>query len=323
MTGAGPALFLLFLESSGVPHAHLNDRGAAMAAADTIAVPMVADSTTTTSVPAAIDSTSKPAPVPKRRGVLRRATHMVHAFATDLAFVATSPLRMSAKDALITAGVVGATVIVYSYDNEIRRATLRSYGDPAFDAVLDVGNQFGDVGLMGRTWPYWVGGAVVGTALDIDPLQSVCLDVIESHLIAGGIRNLAKFVIGRDHPFEAGRSVFFVSGTSMPSGHTSVVFEIATIFTRHTEGMPGAVQVAVGVTSYGIATAVALQRFSTDAHWASDVILGAALGSLVANTVVNRNQERRRNEGLAAGGPTLTPTLGSSGQPALALVWRF
>src|SRR4029434_3698376 len=102
------------------------------------------------------------------------------------------------------------------------------------------------------------------------------------------------------HPFEADRTEFFVQGTSMPSGHTSVVFELATIFTRHTEGMPRAVQVGGGITSYGLTTAVALQRVDTNAHWASDVILGGAMGALVANTVVNRNQERRRNEGLAA-----------------------
>jgi hypothetical protein len=47
------------------------------------------------------------------------------------------------------------------------------------------------------------------------------------------------------------------------------------------------------------------------------------MGALVANTVVNRNQERRRNEGLAAGGPTLVPTLDGQGHPALALAWRF
>jgi|KBSSwiStaDraftv2_1062776.scaffolds.fasta_scaffold123629_2 membrane-associated phospholipid phosphatase len=328
MSGAGFALMALFFQSAPLPGTALEASSVpASAVMDSLSVPVAADSAVATpdsitTGMAAGDSTKTP-PTPKKRGVVGRATHMVHSFATDVGLVATSPLRMSLTDALVTAGVVGATVIVYSYDNEIRRGAHRSEGDPFYDAVMDVGNAFVDVGFMGRSWPYWVGGALTGTVLDIDPLQSICLDVIESHLIAGGIRNLGKFVIGRDHPFEAERSVFFVHGTSMPSGHTSVVFEIATIFTRHTEGMPKAWQMAVGVTSYGIATAVAVQRVGTDAHWASDVVLGGALGTLVANTVVNRNQERRRNEGLAVGRPTLMPTLDGEGQPALALVWRF
>lgn len=305
MMGASSALVLFLLQGSP------------------IAAPIQADSTAVVADSLSARLASGPKTTPKRRSLAGRATHMVLAFASDVGFVATSPLRLSTKDALITAGVLGATAIVYSYDNEIRRATLRNEGTPIYDAMLDVGNELVEVGFMGRTWPYWVGGALVSTALDIDPVQSICLDVIESHLIAGGIRNAAKFIIGRDHPFEAGRSVFFVQGTSMPSGHTSVVFEVATIFTRHTEGMPRAVQIGVGVTSYGIATAVALQRVDSEAHWASDVILGGALGSLVANTVVNRNQERRRNEGLAAAGPTLGPTLDGDGNPALALTWRF
>jgi len=299
---ASTALVLLLLQST--PSGTASDSAAITAPADTIRS----------------DSLAKP--VPKQRGLAGRAGHMVTNFASDVGFVATSPFRLSTKDALITAAVLGATAIVYSYDNEIARATQRAEGNPAYDAVLDVGNTFVEVGFMGSTWPYWVGGAVVSTALDIDPVQSICLDVIESHLIAGGLRNAAKFIIGRDHPFEADRSTFFVQGTSMPSGHTSVVFELATIFTRHTEGLAPAVQWGVGITSYGIATAVALQRVDTSAHWASDVILGGAMGALVANTVVNRNQERRRNEGVA-GGPTLIPTLDSAGQPALALEWRF
>jgi PAP2 superfamily protein len=255
-------------------------------------------------------------------GIATRATRTVRAFASDVGYVVASPTRLRTKGLLLTVGAIGATALTYGYDNEIQRAAIRNRENDAYGAVVDVGQSCVDVGFMGGTWPYWVGGAVVGTTFKIRPLQSVCLDVIESHLISGGARNLAKFAIGRKHPFEADRSSFFEHGTSMPSGHTSVVFELATIFTRHTKGMPTAARVAVGTASYGIATAIAVQRVDSNAHWASDVVLGGVSGAVIANTVVNRNQERRERESLTSG-PTLTPGLGASGQPTLAMVWRF
>lgn len=278
----------------------------------------------------AFDAAGAGAPVPDstssstatHRSVFQRATHMTWAFVSDVGYVAASPTRMTLKGAVLTGAVIGATLVVYRYDDEIREGFFRSQGDPVYDAVLDVGNDFVDVGFMGGTWPYWVGGALVGTAFSVAPLQSVCLDVIESHLISGGVRNLAKIAIGREHPFEADKSSFFKKGTSMPSGHTSVVFEVATIFTRHTEGMPTAVRWVVGVTSYGIATSVAMQRVDSSAHWPSDVLIGGTTGAVIANTVVNRNQERRRNEGLAAG-PRLEPWLGARGERGVVLAWSF
>ena len=259
---------------------------------------------------------------PKQRTIGGRAVHTVKSFVSDVGYVVTSPFPLKHNGLHLTAAGLGATALTYGYDEEIRRGFQRSRGNAAYDAVLDVGYDFVDVGFMPNSLPVWIGGALVGTIFDVDPMQSVCLDVIESHLIAGGARNIAKFVIGRRHPFEGGRSEFLKHGTSAPSGHTSVVFEIATVLTRHTEGWPVLGRVAVGVTTYGIDTAVGMQRIDSDAHWASDCVGAALQGITVANTVVTRNHERRKKEGIAWG-PTLTPTFGPSGEPALAMIWGF
>jgi membrane-associated phospholipid phosphatase len=258
----------------------------------------------------------------KHRTLGGRATHTAKAFVSDVGYVVTSPFRLKPTGLLLTAAGFGITALTYGYDDEIRRGFQRSRGNAAYDAAIDLGNDFVDVGFMPNSLPFWIGGAVIGTAFDVDPLQSVCLDVIESHMIAGGARNIAKFVIGRKHPFEGGRSEFLKHGTSAPSGHTSVMFEIATVLTRHTKGWPTLGRVGVGVASYGIATAVGMQRVDTDAHWASDCVAAAFQGVTVANTVVTRNQKRREKEGIACW-PTLAPTIGPGGDPALAMVWGF
>ena len=340
--GAAVALMTVWLQLSPAAGAGSVDSSSpspsrAMSAIDSLGVVSPADTTATpgaagAAVPSFTGSTaadslarnhSTSEPRPKKRSVGGRATHTVKSFVSDLGYVIVSPFRLKANGLLFTLGGLGVTALTYSYDDEIMRGFDRSEGNPTFDSVIDVGDQFVEVGFMGHTWPYWVGGAVLSTAFDVDPVQSICLDVIESHLIAGGARNIGKLIFGRRHPFETTeRSKFFDHGSSAPSGHTSVVFEIATVLTRHTDGWPVPARVGVGVVTYGVATAVGMQRVATKAHWASDCVAAALQGTTIANTVVSRNKERRKKEGIAQV-PTLVPTLDASGQPAFALVWRF
>ena len=46
------------------------------------------------------------------------------------------------------------------------------------------------------------------------------------------------------------------------------------------------------ITCYGLATLVGLSRLTEDAHWLSDVFLGAVIGYAVGKMVV-RNQNKR------------------------------
>jgi membrane-associated phospholipid phosphatase len=107
-------------------------------------------------------------------------------------------------------------------------------------------------------------------------------------MIAGGVRNGAKLFIGRRRPFEdQGPDAFeFNGGTSFPSGHASVVFELATILSHHARRWP------VTVATYGIATTVAVQRVSSRNHWPSDVFVPAVTGTLIARSIVRRRDER-------------------------------
>jgi PAP2 superfamily len=317
---SGPEL-PLHADSLGVRDSAAVDSSAFSAPADSVGSMGAPESATTGlgATEAAPDSTKGH---PKRRSLGDRGVHTVKAFVSDVGYVVTSPFRLKPSGLLLTVAGIGTTVLTYSYDDEIQRGFQRSRGNSAYDHAIDLGDTFVDVGFMPNVLPYEIGGAALGTVFDIDPLQSVCLDLIESHMIAGGSRNIAKFVIGRKHPFEGGRSEFLKHGTSAPSGHTSVVFEMATILTRHTAGWPTVGRIAVGVTTFGIATAVAMQRVDTNAHWASDCVAAVFQGVGVANTVVTRNQKRREKEGIAYR-PILVPSFGPEGQPAFALRWDF
>jgi hypothetical protein len=279
----GSALSLLFL---------LATSGSALAS-DGFTEPIVAALEVEPAVlqPAAASGDSTAAREERGSG-LGRAGKLVRNFGSDLWYIVSSPARVNRKGALYTLGILGTTGILYAYDEEIARAFHRSKGNPWYDAVIDVGDAIEPVGHMGKTNPYYVGGAVISTAFKIAPMQRLTYEILESHLISGGIRNTAKLLIGRrrEHEGRGARFFEFNGGTSFPSGHSSVIFELATILSHYTKRPPAT------CLYYGLASTLALQRIDDTQHWPSDVFLSAVQGTLVARVVIHRNEERRGHD---------------------------
>ena len=228
---------------------------------------------------------------PKHHGLLHDLGSAGVAFASDFWYVASCPLRINRTGLIWTTGVVAASAVVYQYDREILDAVVRNRDAPVLGQVLRVGTNLEPMGMMGRTNPYYAGALGIGYTFQIHPLVQIPAELIESHYIAGGLRNMVKFVVGRRHPFEDPSPRVFDpmkmnGGTSFPSGHTSVVYEVATITSMHAHSTP------VTVVAYGLATTVAIQRIGSRSHWPSDVLIPAVTGSWIARTVVRRHEER-------------------------------
>ncbi len=119
----------------------------------------------------------------------------------------------------------------------------------------------------------------------------VTLDCLSASLITWGIiGGLSKEAVGRARPSQGlGPHDFdpFEGQTSFPSGHTTQAFTLATVLSTHYK-TPW-----VYVPAYGIASLVGLARMNKNAHWASDVIAGAALGTVVGREVVHFNRKER------------------------------
>jgi len=93
--------------------------------------------------------------------------------------------------------------------------------------------------------------------------EAVALDISATALI--------KSAVGRHRP---GGS----SGTSFPSGHASTAFAAATLIDRNSGD-------ALGIPAYVVASATAVARVEARGHFPSDVLAGAALGTLSAGVV--------------------------------------
>jgi membrane-associated phospholipid phosphatase len=137
-------------------------------------------------------------------------------------------------------------------------------------------------------------------------LQALGLHSVESILIADLLGGTIKFVAGRQRPyvdvnnpynFQLGRGL---SGgdqyRSFPSGHTITAFAFASTVSRETQFWWPHQAWIVGTVFYGGAGLVGLSRMYNNMHWASDVMAGAAIGTLVGLKVVKYTHSHPGNQ---------------------------
>jgi membrane-associated phospholipid phosphatase len=136
--------------------------------------------------------------------------------------------------------------------------------------------------LLGAAW-------VGGRHFDRPDLSAAAADGFEAAIIAAGVITPAlKAVTARPRPGAAADSDRFgEGGQSFPSGETTLAFAVASVVAAHAE------KTWIDVLAWSSAGLVGLQRMALDAHWASDVVAGALIGSAVGRWVVRRNNPDR------------------------------
>jgi len=139
---------------------------------------------------------------------------------------------------------------------------------------------------------------VYGWVFKNEKMKTTTLLATQSYIVAGAVQGLTKFLTGRQRPnyveseldprpIFRGPSFSLQHGsTSFPSGHTTAAFAAATVFAREYKD-----HLWVPILSYSAATLIGLSRITENAHWASDVFAGAALGYVTGLQVV-RNYHR-------------------------------
>jgi len=113
--------------------------------------------------------------------------------------------------------------------------------------------------------------------------RAMSYDLLNATLVNAGYTTLLKTVVVRERPDQSNDSSF-------PSGHASNAFTLATVAELHYGWR-------VGGPAYAVAAAVGVSRIVRDKHYLSDVLAGAALGYIVARTVVRVNGRPDRGAG--------------------------
>jgi len=231
---------------------------------------------------------------------------------TDAGHVYTSPFRMDRSSAMWTAGVFGATWLIYENDQAIWEDIRDRQYDGWRKPVRELGTFLEPIGHQGNTNVYYLGGLGVGYLTGSRWLKTFTLQMLECHLIAGMGKNVVQSFIRRQRPYAADGPDDFgdEKATSFPSGHAGNIFNLAVVLSHNVGN-----RWATGAIYTG-ATAVAVQRISSSAHWPSDVFLSSVYGWAVAKAVVRRHEQRRH----ATGRDTAIQVLPMAGEEGYGLM---
>ena len=118
-----------------------------------------------------------------------------------------------------------------------------------------------------------------------------------------------KYAFGRERPFTgSGRGLFFQGGTSFPSEHASVSWAIASVIAHE---YPGPL---TQILAYGLAGSVSAARVVGHQHFATDAIVGSALGWYLGRQVF-RAHSRYSNADIARWGTFTNASEDTAHQP--------
>lgn len=211
----------------------------------------------------------------------------------DIPKVAAAPVHYSKKEWLIVGSAAAATGLLLAVDQPINKAMIRNQ-QSAFTQVSRVVEPFGNLYS-----PIVIGAGYLGGLLLKDrKLEHTALFAAKSLAFSTSFYIVSKQLIRRQRPsfsenpfdfkapFQGGRTF-----TSFPSGHTNTVFATATAFAleyKHKKWVPP--------VAYGIATITGISRLYDNRHWASDVLVGAAIGHFVTRTLYHIEQSKQKTK---------------------------
>jgi membrane-associated phospholipid phosphatase len=154
-----------------------------------------------------------------------------------------------------------------------------------------------------------IGGGMylVGRATDNRKLADLGLHGTEALLIGEVLGGMMKGVFGRGRPYLTPQDPNpddwqLMRGfkhndayRSFPSGHALAAFAAGAAVTSEMSRWHPDSRWLVGTVMYGGATMVGLSRMYENRHWASDVIIGAAIGTFAGNKVVRYHHSHPGN----------------------------
>ena len=195
-----------------------------------------------------------------------------------------------------TIGAVGmvSTLVLFSADESL----LRRLRTPSLQNNLTLHNTADFFNALGGPGAVIASATFLGTGLLSHNVTVTQLGVRSSQalLIGSTATAMLKGAFGRQRPFiDEHKSRVFAFGrgfgtpgrTSMPSGHATSAFAVATALSHELRvRAPRAGRVATPML-YSAATFVAISRVYGAHHWPSDVAAGAMIG-LLSGTLVTR-----------------------------------
>ena len=227
----------------------------------------------------------------------------VEAQRSDSSATSSEPL-FTKRDAYVAAGFILATVALFPLDRSIA-IRLQDSATQANRFFVGAASDFERAAVPGA---YVFSGALyaIGRIGRIPRVADMGLHTAESVFLAIQITDVIKGFAGRARPGLVGDSLptsfQFARGlrtkpgyTSFPSGHTAKAFGAASALTAELARWKPRSEFVAGPILYGSALIVGLSRMYHNAHWASDVALGAGIGTFSGLKVIRYDHHHPRN----------------------------
>ena len=222
------------------------------------------------------------------------------------------------RDAALAAAFVGLTFAMFPVDKHIAESLQDE--DIRNNRLFD--NPARGVELITSPGSFIIGGGLfaIGKLGGYKDMADLGWHGTEAVFLASGVTSILKGTLGRarpyvgndtnPHDFSFGRG--FGGGTrakdpkgilygkgdyqSFPSGHTTTAFAAAATVTSEARRIWPKSVWYVAPVMYGGATLVGLSRMYHNNHWASDVVLGAAIGTFSGLKVVRYSHAHPDNK---------------------------
>ena len=204
-------------------------------------------------------------------------------YACDGAALVTNPLHWKAADFERFAAFAASLGILIATDEDTYRA-IQERKSSVTDDISKATTDFGGPYAWGIS-----GAMIAGGLLTKNPdLRDTGRDALEAAAFASLFTNILKPVFGRERPEQSGGETIFHGFDnrykSMPSGHATTAWAVASVIAMRTDGW------IVPTVAYTLATIVSFDRVNDRAHFVGDVFAGAAIGVSVGRFIVGRHE---------------------------------
>jgi len=202
---------------------------------------------------------------------------------SDQKAILTSPLHIRLNDVPSLFPFFAATGITIASDNSIEQRL------PHSQTLIQRSRSLSNYGVASL-----IGGAgglyLWGKAANNDHAQETGFLAGEAALDSFLDAEAIKFVAGRDRPLQGnGRGTFWQGGSSFPSEHAAAAWSIASIIAHE---YPGPL---TQLLAYGAASGISAARVVGREHFASDALVGSALGWYVGRQVYRSHHSPELN----------------------------
>ena len=217
---------------------------------------------------------------------------------SDVKQAFTKPFHMKKRDWGYLGAMAAATGLLSLADRPIQRTALKYRNEhPGIQNTSRYVTNFG-----GMYEVYTLAGLeLYGVIFKNQKMKTTTLLASQAYITGALTESFLKFISGRQRPYNSDPNAIQAKPTfkgpfykppmdasgkrlnsSFPSGHTTVAFAAATVYAMEYKNKP-----LVPILAYSAASLIGLSRIIENKHWATDVLIGAALGYFNGRLVVN------------------------------------